>query len=277
MPEMTWTVPFLPNAAHGPPHVGHLWTLVHARYVYNELTWRSELDALGRDWYGDIAMKWAVLWDINCEMQHMVSFGRMTDWLGWEWDIEDHMVEWVRFCGRHERLSGMGVLNHMFQLPRYSTGVDHNAHTVKMLWMNAHNVWWLNRGMDLVGLEVIERDLMQFVPLRRPVVLYHPLLLDNDGAKIGGANVPQEYLIDDELMGMDADAVFAGLCRACGFSDGWDENCVGHADRNHQRLEPVVRHIEQFHCFNLGPSWVAHIAVNKNIRVPLDWRSHIER
>lgn len=273
MSQMQFTIAFTPNACHGPPHIGHLWTMVHARYLYEQMKWRSELNIHGRYWQGDLDVKWAVFFDINSRSEHQPAFLEMANWLGWQFDFSDHAKEWAEFCGAGAPRAPVGILNCLFQLPHHETGLDFNAHASKLLWMNAKGVYWHPRGYDLIGLEVAERDITRYIPLRKPIPIYHPVLNSVDGAKIGGMDVPAEYLVSD-LYGRDPDAVVAALCKACGFRGTWD-NDIQSSENLLAISKPITRHIQQFHCTTRGNNGVDHNALHKVIRVPRAWKTHI--
>jgi hypothetical protein len=261
MVTMDWTIAFTPNAVHGPPHIGHMWTLAHARYLYEMV----KLRAKGRAWPGDVDVKWAVFFDMDSLPEHQSEFLAMADWMGWPFDSCDYAKEWDVFCR-----NPLSMLNLTFCLPWRDCGMDELSNASKLLWMNAKNVYWHPRGYDLTALESQEGDLIRYLPFRRPIPKYHPVLNDETGVKIGGVGVSDEYIVN-RLGRFDPDDVMATLCGACGFDDKFNANIHNAEIVRKSTNIPIVRHIQQFHSVTHGNSWVAHNALHKIINVPKDW------
>lgn len=192
-PRFDINIVWMPNAADGPPHVGHLWSLLHSRYVYQMLCEENERgDAL---WLNSLNPGWRIAFDVNSLPQHEGAYVDMASWLTGEDHPVDHIADWSTW-----RLGALDYLLHQpRRMPKHNTlwteGEDPTGVKAKLRYMNANHVYWHLRGTELLYEERTETALAKELNLRRPDVHYVPLLLDGRGGKISATKCDEAYMV----------------------------------------------------------------------------------
>lgn len=176
-----WLFAICPNARHGGPHIGHMWTTMHARYLYNFAKWYT--GKLATRW--SIDFKWGVIFDKGSILELENEFLEMFKWWGWPPEFVYRLNEW------DEEWANLQSCAHGRTNEDFAAG---SCIMRRLLFFNTHNVYWHVRGDDLFILAPYEEADAALFRLRMPVVRYVPIILNAEGEIVGGRNNLKEYL-----------------------------------------------------------------------------------
>lgn len=258
MPKFDTTIVFMPNACDGPPHIGHLWMMLHTRYLHSRLIAENGGSGL---WHGAISPQWRIAFDTNSTPENETAFHDMAVWAFGK-DVQvDRLADWespalhsipmMLRCER--RLPGE---NHFWMGQFDPTGA-----IAKLLYFNQHRIHWHMRGTELYILEREEHLIANEYQLARPFIWYVPLLLDEAGNKIGGPNVSYHYS-SRSFMRRGAEEVVIDLMRAIGASE----------EKTHRGSGMGVEgYIDQFYPRRLG---FLHEKAEETIVIADHWQHH---
>ena len=264
-----WTFVVCPNAS-APPHVGHIWSAAHSRYLFTSAQGgarpmpRSRLTRLA----------WHVLFDWQSKSEHEAEWLRMLDWLGWPPDRVDHARDWLyatESLGFKQNV--LQAVSGLREMPREPHG---EPILCKLLYYNAHHVYWHLRGHDLrpSPMNIAEYAVEPYImPLRLPLIIYHSLLCDEEGRKLdssrGVAETP-EYAVNDDLMRHSPAEVLVGLRESLPVWPRPDWSVP--ADRAAVDIAPETCMGNLFCC---GAPPVNSPYAGARFNLPHDWRKNI--
>lgn len=190
MPGFDFSITICPNAAHGDPHVGHLWYMLHCKHLFD---WWSEQNHK-YEWGGRPSMR--LLFDVHSAPAHRQPFIDMTRWLNLPIASVDLMSEWADW---HKVMAMQATCMTGYWQESYKyhhfADLDGEGRLSKLLYFSAHGVYWHVRGCDLYGEKFADMQTAKAYRMRLPLMFYIPLLHDHNDEKIGGANVPDWYLM----------------------------------------------------------------------------------
>ena len=176
--KIPYTLVFMPNGAHSPMHIGHLWLLLYARSDYEQMRSATTL----------FDVRWEVLLDGTFN-HYMDGFGADLEYLGWPPDSVQMRSDWQSATELY-----LGFM-HREQCVAGRCG-DATALLCRPFYFRERGVRRHFRGEELTEMSYYERYLAQLMGWPYPQIGIVPNLLDPDGAKIGafGGAAP-EYLV----------------------------------------------------------------------------------
>lgn len=270
-----WSFAVCPNAQHPATHIGHVWSILHSRFLYDTVRgWNDSEDG------GEIDLRWNLAFDYHSEPNCESGFIDLLTWMGMQPDAIHHTRDWLALSrGRLADSWCRGFPARLCYLSRRQDPVDYPDRPTlyKLLYFNSTNVYWHMRGVEHAGsaLEMIEDITAKYLNLLRlPLVFYHPILRDEAGAKIDSANLNPAYVITPEIRAKPPLAVVHGLLRAMG-----QKIIIGGRKGKQPGWLPVaedtlLRQVAQFYVHEVELPRCA--APGADLRVPENWRDYIE-
>jgi len=268
-----WTFCFMPNAlAGGRPHLGHLWAIAHFRYYYWQVQmWDAEASERRID------LKWNIVFESGADPETKAKFAAIMDWCGWRPDTVDDISPYLDLSCAVSRIPWLRTFLRLFRANRDElTDMAYPTVVYRLLYFLANNVYWHGRGQDLLDLNMgqqsfypVEKAASTYLNIPSPIMFWHPVLVDEGGKKLDAHLSSEEYTVTPDLLEMDADAVFAGLCKAIGGKTPYDLEPLS-SFRNGAN---IVRHVAQFFYASISP--FGHRLLGEPVVVPRDWRKHI--
>lgn len=262
-----WSFVFMPNAAYGTAHIGHMWAACHGRFLHDYAKSCSKQDGF------DTNFAWLLCFDRASKPDKEAAYIDMLGWL----DCPPSAIHHLRDIPVS---SADGFINKACYLRRdLNPSSRHLWEMLRLLYFRTHNVYWHGRGTDLyyAVAEKCEAEIQAFCPpLQRPVIFYFPILRDEAGQKLDCERLDPTYAVDAELMAVKPQAVFQAIVRSFG---GIPQD-VYRAKIDELKKGPPPNAASCVQQFYRAPDAVVtpenHAVLWEQLRVPRDWRKHIE-